>query len=88
MRDEGVRSSERCADRAEEVRRPSVSGVTILTPIDIQRFWDMSAVVFDMDGVVTDTARSHAESWAAMFNEYLATREETQRAFTEEDYLR
>jgi beta-phosphoglucomutase-like phosphatase (HAD superfamily) len=41
-----------------------------------------------MDGVVTDTARSHAESWAAMFNEYLANREETQRAFTEEDYLR
>jgi beta-phosphoglucomutase-like phosphatase (HAD superfamily) len=38
--------------------------------------------------VVTDTARSHAESWAAMFNEYLANREETQRAFTEEDYLR
>ena len=32
--------------------------------------------------------RSHAESWAALFNEYLATRPETQNPFTEEDYLK
>lgn len=55
---------------------------------DIRAFWNMSAVVFDMDGVITDTARSHAESWAALFNEYLATRPETQNPFTEEDYLK
>jgi beta-phosphoglucomutase family hydrolase len=59
---------------------------------NIRHFWDMSAVVFDMDGVITDTAGAHAESWAAMFNEYLATRAdedgESYRQFTEADYLR
>ncbi|MFP4555062.1 MAG: HAD family hydrolase, partial [Actinomycetota bacterium] len=61
------------------------------SPADVRRFWSMDAVVFDMDGVITDTARSHARSWAKMFNEYLAARsertEETLRPFTEGDYL-
>ncbi len=64
---------------------------TFLSPADIRRFWSMSAVVFDMDGVITDTARSHAESWETMCNEYLAERSErtgeTLRPFTEDDYL-
>jgi len=65
------------------------------TPVDysdVARFWGMSAVVFDMDGVVTDTARFHAIAWEEMFNDYLATRAETLgeplRPFTEDDYLR
>ncbi|HWA27927.1 MAG TPA: beta-phosphoglucomutase family hydrolase [Lacunisphaera sp.] len=32
------------------------------------------AVVFDMDGVVTDTASVHARAWKRMFDEYLAHR--------------
>jgi beta-phosphoglucomutase family hydrolase len=32
------------------------------------------AVLFDMDGVVTDTARIHASAWKAMFDEYLQKR--------------
>jgi len=57
----------------------------------VQRFWDSAAVVFDMDGVITDTARSHAETWAEMFNDFLSTRakahDEPLRPFTEDDYL-
>jgi beta-phosphoglucomutase family hydrolase len=32
------------------------------------------AVLFDMDGVVTDTASIHANCWKVMFDEYLARR--------------
>jgi len=39
--------------------------------IDPQAF---DAVVFDMDGVLTDTARVHARAWKAMFDEYLEGR--------------
>lgn len=53
----------------------------------LSAFWKMSAVVFDMDGVITDTARTHAESWAEMFNEYLSARGEVVAPFTEDDYL-
>jgi len=32
------------------------------------------AVLFDLDGVLTDTAQIHASSWKQMFDEYLARR--------------
>ncbi|MEO7980679.1 MAG: beta-phosphoglucomutase family hydrolase [Sporichthyaceae bacterium] len=31
------------------------------------------AVIFDMDGVVTDTASTHAAAWSRLFDEYLTT---------------
>ena len=34
----------------------------------------LEAVLFDMDGVVTDTARAHAESWKRMFDAFLEQR--------------
>ncbi|MGH3044200.1 MAG: HAD family hydrolase [Gaiellaceae bacterium] len=34
----------------------------------------MAAVIFDLDGVVTRTARLHAEAWKRLFDEYMATR--------------
>lgn len=37
---------------------------------------DVSAVIFDLDGVLTDTARIHAETWKQLFDEYLRTRSE------------
>jgi alpha,alpha-trehalase len=40
------------------------------------------AVVFDMDGVITDTARAHEAAWKRMFDEYLQD-----ATFTHEDYL-
>jgi beta-phosphoglucomutase-like phosphatase (HAD superfamily) len=32
------------------------------------------ACLFDMDGVLTDTASVHAEAWKRMFDEYLRER--------------
>ncbi|HKP43997.1 trehalose-phosphatase [Mycobacterium sp.] len=50
------------------------------------------AVIFDLDGVVTDTASVHAAAWTAMFNDFLARRpasdSENHQPFTTGDYLR
>jgi len=50
------------------------------------------AVIFDMDGVITKTALTHAAAWKKMFDEYLLKREKEQGEkfveFTHEgDYL-
>jgi trehalose 6-phosphate phosphatase len=34
----------------------------------------IDAVIFDLDGVVTDTASTHAEAWKQLFDEYLKER--------------
>jgi trehalose-phosphatase len=50
------------------------------------------AVIFDLDGVVTDTALIHATAWTAMFGEFFAhcaARDgEDQSAFSGQDYRR
>ena len=47
------------------------------------------AWLFDLDGVLTDSAIAHATAWAAMFDEYLATLDPPQPPFdVHEDYLR
>ncbi|MVU78314.1 trehalose-phosphatase [Nocardia sp. ET3-3] len=50
------------------------------------------AVIFDMDGVVTDSATVHAAAWKEMFDDFLAHRTalpgEDLSPFTTEDYLR
>jgi alpha,alpha-trehalase len=47
-------------------------------------------VIFDMDGVVTDTASVHAAAWRRMFDEFLGSRSagsnEDVRRFTPDDY--
>ncbi len=54
----------------------------------------LDAVVLDMDGVVTDTARVHLRAWTALFDGYLGERARTGPApgldlspFSEQDYL-
>lgn len=54
---------------------------------------DFDAVLFDLDGVLTDTARIHAAAWKRMFDAYLrkrsTARKEKFEAFDpERDYLR
>jgi alpha,alpha-trehalase len=53
---------------------------------------DFDGVVFDMDGVITDTAVVHRQAWQAMFDPFLAAlavRTGTvQRPFQADDYLR
>jgi len=53
---------------------------------------EIDAVVFDMDGVVTDTASVHARAWARMFDRFLRRRADVTGGsfspFTDEDYRR
>jgi beta-phosphoglucomutase-like phosphatase (HAD superfamily) len=47
---------------------------------------DVRACLFDLDGVLTQTAKVHAAAWKAMFDEYLRQRaEERGEEFTEFD---
>jgi alpha,alpha-trehalase len=50
------------------------------------------AVLFDLDGVVTDTASIHGKAWATMFDDFLTVRRphegENHSAFTNDDYRR
>lgn len=51
----------------------------------------ISTVVFDMDGVITDTASVHRVAWKSLFDDYLRSRSaetgEEFVEFTETDYL-
>jgi alpha,alpha-trehalase len=52
--------------------------------IDRRRF---DVVVFDMDGVITDTASVHSAAWALLFDEYLRTRVDPDAPpFSSQDY--
>jgi beta-phosphoglucomutase family hydrolase len=44
------------------------------------------ACLFDLDGVLTQTAKVHAAAWKQMFDEYLRSRAEPFREFTDDDY--
>jgi beta-phosphoglucomutase family hydrolase len=58
--------------------------------IDVRRF---EALIFDLDGVITQTASIHARAWKRLFDEFLSRRvNQTEGAFVpfdpENDYLR
>jgi len=63
--------------------------VTRMIPFPANR---LDAVIFDMDGVVSDTARVHERCWKRVFDDYLRHRSaqtgEELRLFDEEDYIR
>jgi beta-phosphoglucomutase family hydrolase len=68
--------------------------VAVLHGAALARPIAVDAVVFDMDGVITDTARVHLRAWTRLFDGYLAERGAQGPApgvdlspFTEEDYL-
>jgi beta-phosphoglucomutase family hydrolase len=44
------------------------------------------ACLFDLDGVLTQTATVHAAAWKQMFDDYLRSRPEPFREFTQDDY--
>lgn len=52
----------------------------------------VDAALFDLDGVITDTASVHEAAWRALFDDVLARRPaapgEDHRPFTHDDYLR
>ncbi|MBA3262866.1 MAG: beta-phosphoglucomutase family hydrolase [Thermoleophilaceae bacterium] len=45
-----------------------------------------SACLFDLDGVLTQTAKVHAAAWKQMFDEFLHSRPDPFREFTPDDY--
>ncbi|MFJ2032237.1 HAD family hydrolase [Streptosporangium sp. NPDC087985] len=58
--------------------------------VDLER---TAAMIFDTDGVITDTARAHAAAWKRVFDAFLRERagrsgERLQPFDTDEDYLR
>jgi beta-phosphoglucomutase family hydrolase len=46
----------------------------------------MRACLFDLDGVLTQTAKVHAAAWKQMFDEYLRSRPGQFQEFTQHDY--
>jgi trehalose 6-phosphate phosphatase len=46
---------------------------------------DLDAVIFDMDGVITRTARLHAQAWKTLFDEFLARRGVAQQSMFDAD---
>lgn len=60
--------------------------IRIGTEVDVA----VDGAIFDLDGVVTDTASVHESAWAAMFNDYLRERSSSTGApfmpFTDNDY--
>ena len=57
--------------------------------LDLSR---IGAAIFDMDGVVTSTARLHSRAWREMFDQYLRERagrgQKRVEPCSEEDYSR
>lgn len=47
----------------------------------------IEAAIFDMDGVITQTARQHEKAWKQVFDEYLNTQKEEFSPFNHNDYL-
>lgn len=58
---------------------------------EIIRHADFDAAIFDMDGVITDTARLHAAAWKRLLDEFLSTQPPNGgavRPFIDDDYRR
>ncbi|MFO7659048.1 MAG: trehalose-phosphatase [Bacteroidales bacterium] len=47
----------------------------------------MEAVILDMDGVITQTAKVHKEAWKEMFNAFLKKQDKDYPLMTDEDYI-
>jgi hypothetical protein len=56
---------------AAQVQGAQAGGVGSPMAIDPIRF---EAAVFDLDGVLTETAAIHAQAWKRLFDEFLAKR--------------
>ena len=66
---------------------PGTYGCCVTVEIRMDR---LDAVIFDLDGVITDTASVHAAAWKRMFDQFLADRAdregEDQQPFSADDY--
>lgn len=48
---------------------------------------NLKAVILDMDGVITQTAKVHKEAWKEMFNEFLIKQDKEYPLMTNDDYI-
>jgi hypothetical protein len=55
-------------DRYREPARPGGGGTLTAANLDLEA---IDAVIFDLDGVVTQTAKVHARAWKRLFDDYL-----------------
>jgi alpha,alpha-trehalase len=81
-----ARASMRPTDEPADAGAERPSGVRDDLPIDRLR-----AFIFDMDGVITDTAAVHRAAWKELFDGFLANRADPARPFRpfdEDDYRR
>jgi len=79
------------SERSDDARsyRESEEEESMTDPIHVIDADRWQAVIFDMDGVLTDTARVHARAWKQMFDDYLESRGDggdVARFDIEEDY--
>src|SRR5205809_3170785 len=75
-------------DRARELSPPGVATPSS-DPVSAPLRVPFEAVIFDMDGVVTDTASVHAAAWKRLFDEVLAARDPRAAPFDPDvDYRR
>lgn len=58
-----------------------------MTPTLTVRGRRFRAVVFDLDGVLTDTANLHRRAWKQVFDAFLTRHDPTQPEFNDADYL-
>ena len=47
----------------------------------------LQAAIFDLDGVITDTAALHFNAWSQMFNQFLKSQSNDFRPFSYRDYI-
>ncbi|MFW5707207.1 MAG: beta-phosphoglucomutase family hydrolase, partial [Bacteroidota bacterium] len=47
----------------------------------------IEALIFDLDGVITQTRKTHKKAWKEMFEQYFRENHPGQQSMTEEDYL-
>ncbi|HSH51961.1 MAG TPA: HAD family hydrolase, partial [Bacteroidales bacterium] len=48
----------------------------------------LKAVILDMDGVITQTAKVHKKAWKKMFDAFLEGESENQEPFSDQDYIK
>jgi trehalose 6-phosphate phosphatase len=57
------------------------------TPGNEQIYSHIDALIFDLDGVITQTRDTHKKAWTEMFNHFFKKENKQQSALTEDDYL-
>jgi beta-phosphoglucomutase family hydrolase len=79
------------ANHSRAYRWIGAHGRTKTANFTLNRYSEFDAVIFDMDGVITDTASVHAAAWKQTFDTYLRGRKGPSRQpfmeFTAADYL-